>query len=83
MDSRRGNEARRCCWSRWREERRREESEGDVQGGVAVLLNFNEYQGEFLLVFFPCSLSVLPLPGTHTDTHTAVNLCHTSSFTAV
>lgn len=35
----------------------REESERG--GGVAVLLNFNEYQGEFLLGFF--SFSWLPL----------------------
>lgn len=53
-----GNKARRCCWNRWREEREREESEREVQGGVAVLLNFNEYQGEFLLGFF---FSLLPL----------------------
>lgn len=50
-----GNKARRCCWNRWREERKREE----WRGGVAVLLNFNEYQGEFLLRLFSCSLYIL------------------------
>lgn len=49
-----GNKARRCCWNRWREERERER-----RGGGAVLLNFNEYQGEFLLRLFSCSLYIL------------------------
>lgn len=33
-------------------EREREGKEEQSEGGVAVLLNFNEYQGEFLLHIF-------------------------------
>lgn len=73
-----GNKARRCCWSRWRRERERGIRERRA-GGVAVLLNFNEYQGEFLLGFLPCSLYVL-FSLAYTVDHTALNLCHTNEL---
>lgn len=54
-----------------REEERgiRERSAGGG-GGVAALLNFNEYQGEFLLGFFLLSCSLYVLSPWHTHTHT-------------
>lgn len=58
-------------------EREREELEREVQGGVAVLLNFNEYQGEFLLgFFFPCSLYILFFSGIHHLPHCSKSLSH-------
>lgn len=72
--ARAGNKARRCWWNRWRGERTRGTRE--VQGGVAVLLNFNEYQGEFLLGFF----FLLPLhsffPGIQRLPHCSKSLSH-------
>lgn len=51
-----------------------------MQGGVAVLLNFNEYQGEFLLgFFFSCSLYIL-FSLAYSVYHTALNLCHTNEL---
>ena len=52
-----GNKARRWLLEQT-EERENERGRMEGVGGVAVLLNFNEYQGEFLPhIFFPHSLS--------------------------
>lgn len=53
-----------------KKKREREGKEEQSEGGVDVLLNFNEYQGEFLLhIFFPCSLSFFFFfPGMHPST---------------
>lgn len=50
-----------------RERAREGRDEERSEGGVAVLLNFNEYQGEFLFTFFfsSCSLFFPSFPGMH------------------
>lgn len=63
-----GNKARRWLLEQT-EERENERGRMEGVGGVAVLLNFNEYQGEFLPhIFFPHSLSTFFFfffPGMH------------------
>lgn len=60
--------------------REREGKEEQSEGGVAVLLNFNEYQGEFLLhIFFPCSLSIF-FSWDAPIYYMALNHCHTNEL---
>lgn len=54
----------------------RERSAWGVGGVVAALLNFNEYQGEFLLGFFLLSCSLYVLSPWHTHTHGSKSLSH-------
>lgn len=78
-----GNKARRWLLEQTeeRKKREREGKEEQSEGGVDVLLNFNEYQGEFLLhIFFPCSLSFFFFSWDAPIYYMALNHCHTNEL---
>lgn len=66
--------------------REREGKEEQSEGGVAVLLNFNEYQGEFLLHFFFFFFLLDPFPFFFFSSwdvpifYIALNHCHTNEL---
>lgn len=67
-----------------REKREREGKEEQSEGGVAVLLNFNEYHGEFLphiffFHFFSCSLFHF-FSWDAPISYMALNHCHTNEL---
>lgn len=66
-------------------ERKRNQREKCRGGGVAVLLNFNEYQGEFLLFFFfflaPFTFFFFFSSGIHHLLHRSKSLSHKRALT--